>query len=57
MTLEIIYSKLTEIRRQKEQALANYHALNGAEQVLEQLIEESKAREAQEGEITDAGNV
>lgn len=40
---EILNKKLEEIRAQKEQTLANLHALQGAEQVLLQLIEENKA--------------
>lgn len=32
--------KLEEIRSQKEQVMANLHALSGAEQVLLQLISE-----------------
>lgn len=41
--MEILYKKLNEIREQKEQALAQLHAIQGAEQVLLQLIEENKA--------------
>lgn len=38
--IETLNKKLEEIRTQKEQTLANLHALQGAEQVLEQLINE-----------------
>lgn len=37
---EIINKKLEEIRKQKEQVMANLNALSGAEQVLLQLISE-----------------
>ena len=40
--IEILNKKLNEIRNQKEQVLANFHALEGAEQVLIQLIAENK---------------
>lgn len=40
---EILNHKLAEIQQQKTQALANFNALVGAEQVLLQLIEEMKA--------------
>lgn len=42
--------KLEEIRNQKEQVMANFHALSGAEQVLVQLIEEMKAEEVEVAE-------
>jgi hypothetical protein len=47
---EILNKKLEEIRNQKEQVMANFHALNGAEQVLLQLIEEVKAEEVEVAE-------
>lgn len=37
---EILNNKLEEIRKQKEQVMANLNALSGAEQVLLQLISE-----------------
>ena len=37
--------KLQTVRKQKEQALANYNALNGAEQMLLQLISEFEREE------------
>ena len=37
--------KLEEIRSQKEQTMANLHALSGAEQVLLQLISEVETEE------------
>jgi hypothetical protein len=40
--IDRLNSKLEEIRAQKEQTMANLHALSGAEQVLIQLIEETK---------------
>lgn len=46
---EIITKKLDEIKKQKEQLMANLNALVGAEQVLQQLISEiSKESEAVE---------
>lgn len=38
--MEMLQSKLLEVRRNLKQAEANLHALQGAEQVLEQLINE-----------------
>lgn len=43
--LEKLNAKLAEIRTQKERATANLNALVGAEQVLLQLIDETKAEE------------
>jgi len=40
MTKEKIEKKLEEIKRQQEQTLANLHAMQGAEQVLIQLLQE-----------------
>ena len=37
---EKLNTKLEEIRNQKEQVMANLHALSGAEQVLLQLLDE-----------------
>lgn len=47
---EILNTKLEEIRNQKEQVMANLHALSGAEQVLLQLINdmETQAEETAE---------
>ncbi len=36
--------KLSEIREQQKQTLANLHALQGAEQMLLQLIDEEKEK-------------
>jgi hypothetical protein len=47
MTVEKLNAKLVSIRKQKEQALANYNALNGAEQMLLQLIGEFKETESE----------
>jgi len=41
-------SNLENIRKQKEQAVAQYNALMGAEQVLEKLIAEDVAEEVAE---------
>lgn len=43
--LEKLEQKLAEIRMQKEQAFANYNAICGAEQVLQQLINECEVEE------------
>lgn len=45
--LDKLNTKLVSIRKQKEQALANYNALNGAEQMLLQLIGELKDTESE----------
>ena len=41
--IEKYEKKLEEIRNQQKQVLANLNALQGAEQMLLQLIEEEKA--------------
>lgn len=41
--LNKLNAKLTEIRAQKDKAVANLNCLIGAEQVLIQLIEEEKS--------------
>ena len=38
-------TKLEEIRKQKDNTIANLNALSGAEQVLLQLIEEAQMEE------------
>ena len=43
--IEIINTKLEEIRKQKGDIIANLNALSGAEQVLLQLIEEAQMEE------------
>ncbi len=45
---EILNKKLEEIRKQKEQVKENFVALDGAEQVLLQLINEVQAEEVAE---------
>ncbi len=41
---EIVRSRLNELTKQREQAERNYIALDGAEQVLLELIEEANER-------------
>lgn len=41
--MDKLEAKLADIRSRKEQMLANLHALQGAEQMLLELIEEQKA--------------
>lgn len=43
--IDKIKAELEKIRKQKEQAVAQYNALMGAEQVLEKLIAEYVAEE------------
>lgn len=42
MTAETLQAKLAEIRKQQEQTIANLNALQGAEQILLQLLNEEK---------------
>lgn len=44
---ENLNSKLADIRKQKEQLMANYNALCGAEQMLQQLIKELESDESE----------
>ena len=46
--IDKIKAELENIRKQKEQAVAQYNALMGAEQVLEKLIAEDVAEEVAE---------
>ena len=46
--IDKIKSELENIRKQKTQAVAQYNALMGAEQVLEKLIAEDVAEEVAE---------
>ena len=46
---EKLEAKLNEIKQQQEQALANFHALQGAEQMLLQLIKELTENENDNG--------
>ena len=46
--IDKIKAELEKIRKQKEQAVAQYNALMGAEQVLEKLIAEDVADEVAE---------
>ena len=46
--IDKIKAELEKIRKQKEQAVAQYNALMGAEQVLEKLIAEDVAEEVAE---------
>lgn len=46
--LENLKSKLCEIQKQKEQVKANYNALEGAEQLLLQLIKECEQIDLQD---------
>ena len=46
--LENLNLKLEDVRKQKEQLIANLNALSGAEQILIQLIEEVKAEKVAE---------
>jgi hypothetical protein len=48
--IDKIQIKLEEIRKQKEQVVANFHTLNGAEQVLLQLISELETQVEEEAE-------
>lgn len=41
--MEKLEKKLADIRARKDQMLANLHALQGAEQMLLELIDEQKA--------------
>ncbi len=50
--LEKLYRKREELKANKERALANFHALDGAEQVVLQLIEEIKTQ-GTESEVED----
>ena len=45
---ERLQIKLEEIRNQKEQVMANLHALSGAEQVLIQLLNEIEVEQVEE---------
>lgn len=45
---EKIKAKLEELSKQKEQLMANYNAICGAEQVLMQLINELEVTENEE---------
>ena len=45
--IEKYEKKLEEIRAQQKQVLANLNALQGAEQILMQLIEEEKAEKTE----------
>lgn len=46
---EKLETKLNEIKQQQEQTLANLHALQGAEQMLLQLIKEVTESEDNNG--------
>lgn len=54
VTIEMLTEKKKDLAQQREQAVANVHAIDGALQLLEQLISTSKEAETKPSQSPDA---